>query len=167
MSTAILGLDTSDPASQKAHKVSESTGDVLYFSGPGVLAVGGSSGSPLANLHTTILGLPPGGTAASDGDLITSDSGLSIDLYVGDFSYAGGPKRLLSEIDSFGGDLSGAYSNITTKQVECPNSENWPSKNSRISFGIDEIANELYINVQYSDGSQYYSVLLLQSAAPL
>lgn len=64
-----------------------------------------------------VIGLKPGGTPSKNGDLVAVDTGLAIELHVQD-SYAGGTKRLLDDLISLSGDVSGAYNNVTVTKLQ-------------------------------------------------
>jgi hypothetical protein len=133
--------------------VAEDAGDILYFSAPGVIVAAGRTANPLPSLHSLVIGVPPGGSLSDDGDLATVDSGLSIDLYLHD-NYAGGAKRILDELTGLGGDLGGTLVKAKVVQADCPDSENWPTADSKITFEVNEADDVLRINVQYSDGTR-------------
>jgi hypothetical protein len=116
MATVFVTRNTTDRVMESL-SVSESSGDLLYFSAPGVLAAaGGSTGSPLPEIYSSIVGIPPGGSSASSGDLVTVDGGLSVDLSVHD-AYAGGLKQILTELDALGGDVSGTFGATSVDKI--------------------------------------------------
>ena len=114
--TALLTFDTVNKK-YDAKTVSEVAGDIPYFSSPGVMAVGGSSGKPFSSLHTSRLGVSPGGSAAGNGDLTTVDSGLAVDLYLYD-SYAGGTKKIINEMSAVAGDVTGTHGATTVAKIQ-------------------------------------------------
>jgi len=76
----------------------------------------GYTGFEWLEVATNTLYIKPGGGAAKAGDIITSDSGIGIDVYLYD-SYLGDVKKLMSEYDNLAGDVTGLLNNTVVAKI--------------------------------------------------
>jgi len=118
----------------------------------------GAGGTILKQDRISIGGDVSDPTSLVGGDLwYRSDSG-DLRYYNGAWGMS---MTLLQDQSSFGGDVSGAYGSIKTLQLDCPNSEHYPSDASKLMCFVDEGAlpsPELYFTYLSADGlTQYYT----------